>query len=115
MPKCQFCGHENPAGVELCKGCSAEIPQQPDAPTPDEPSAGPPDSLEAKVLEELRTGSKISAIKLYREQTGKGLKDAKEAVEAIAGSHGVAPAKAGCAGVLLLILAAGPALVAVCW
>jgi len=35
------------------------------------------------VQEQLRAGKKIEAIKLYREQTGVGLREAKEAVEAI--------------------------------
>ncbi len=35
------------------------------------------------ILEQLRAGKKIEAIKLYREQTGLGLKEAKDAVEAI--------------------------------
>jgi len=40
-------------------------------------------SIEASesVLNHLRKGSKIGAIKKYREETGMGLKDSKEAVE----------------------------------
>jgi ribosomal protein L7/L12 len=37
----------------------------------------------ATVLEKMRAGNKIDAIKLYREYTGAGLADAKEAVEKI--------------------------------
>ena len=36
-----------------------------------------------RVLDALRRGKTIEAIKIYREETGTGLKDAKEAVEAI--------------------------------
>lgn len=40
----------------------------------------------------LQAGEKIQAIKLYREQTGAGLRDAKDAVEAMA--RGEAPPRA---------------------
>ena len=44
--------------------------------------AAPPDVLEA-----LRRGDKIAAIKFYREATGAGLAEAKEQVEAIQASE----------------------------
>jgi ribosomal protein L7/L12 len=34
------------------------------------------------IIEQLRLGNKINAVKLYREQTGVGLKEAKDAVDA---------------------------------
>jgi ribosomal protein L7/L12 len=40
-------------------------------------------SLPASVLMALQTGNKIQAIKLLREKTGLGLKEAKDAVEAM--------------------------------
>lgn len=40
-------------------------------------------AVDAEVLELVRTGQKIHAIKRYREVTGAGLREAKEAVEAI--------------------------------
>lgn len=61
-----------------------------------------PEALVSQVLEELQSAGKIAAIKLYREQTGMGLKDAKEAVEALGAKHGIIAARSGCAGVLLL-------------
>jgi ribosomal protein L7/L12 len=39
--------------------------------------------LEAEIKAEIRRGNKISAIKLYREMTGTGLKEAKDAVDEI--------------------------------
>lgn len=36
-----------------------------------------------KIEEALAAGRKIDAVKLYREATGKGLKESKEAVEAL--------------------------------
>jgi len=47
------------------------------------PSVGLPDSVMAQVCDDIRQGRKINAIKLYREVTGVGLKDAKDAVEQI--------------------------------
>lgn len=54
----------------------------------------------------LRQGQKIAAIKVYREQTGSGLKEAKDFVEALAAKNGVKATGAGCAGVIALALAA---------
>lgn len=69
----------------------------------------------AQVLRELRAGSRIGAIKVYRERSGVGLNEAKDAVERIeagqpAGSlpasSGSPKAALGCA-VLMVVLAAG--------
>jgi hypothetical protein len=65
-----------------------------------------------QIQAELFAGRKIQAIKLYREATGVGLKEAKEAMEAYAQElHQQAPerfakgpARSGCAGMILLIL-----------
>jgi ribosomal protein L7/L12 len=57
------------------------------------------------ILELLAAGRKIAAIKLYREQTSCGLKEAKDAVEALAAQHGiVSPARSGCLGVVAVML-----------
>ncbi|MGI5245470.1 ribosomal protein L7/L12 [Dactylosporangium sp. CA-139066] len=45
--------------------------------------------LTAAVVRELRTAGKIQAIKLYRERTGLGLREAKEAVEEIGRTNGL--------------------------
>ena len=47
-------------------------------------------SLPSAVLEAMRRGQKIEAIKLLREQAGLGLKEAKDAVEAYQGEAGAA-------------------------
>lgn len=44
-------------------------------------------AFEAEIDQLLRAGQKIMAIKRYREQTGVGLKEAKDAVEARAAAH----------------------------
>jgi ribosomal protein L7/L12 len=51
------------------------------------PASQPPDddAVPASVAQALRNGNKIEAIKLLREATGVGLKEAKEAVEALEG------------------------------
>lgn len=54
--------------------------------------ARPSDSLHADLLELLRAGQKIEAIKRYRELTGLGLAEAKAAVEALERGAPLAPA-----------------------
>lgn len=50
---------------------------------------------QADVLTQLAHHRKIAAIKIYREHTGVGLKEAKEAVEKLAALHGIQSAS-GC-------------------
>ena len=46
----------------------------------------------------------IAAVKLYRERHGTGLKESKQAVEAIGSRHGISgPGGSGCLGVLVLL------------
>jgi large subunit ribosomal protein L7/L12 len=74
MTRCTFCDHENPPGTASCAECRAELPGALDAaPQPDV------DPLMALV----RSGKKIEAIKIYRQRMGVGLKEAKDAVEAL--------------------------------
>jgi ribosomal protein L7/L12 len=49
-----------------------------------DPSAVPPPSteLDPDVVQLINSGKKINAIKLYRERTGLGLKEAHDAIEA---------------------------------
>lgn len=61
----------------------------------------PMDQWQGDVLRLLAAGKKIQAIKLYREHTGSGLKDAKEAVEALGAQHGIAPS-GGCLAVVVI-------------
>jgi ribosomal protein L7/L12 len=122
--KCPSCGHENVAETDLCRNCGARLRQPEPEPAPsvaESPEgaaaegSGPEDELESEVLSLMRQGQKIQAVKLYREKTGVGdcsLKDAKEAVEAMAQAHGVPVRQAGCASVLLLAAILGGSLVA---
>ncbi len=167
MPKCRFCDHANSIGVDRCQNCGAWLEQtipaaagQPAA----EAAASGADGFEAQLASFLQRGQLIPAIKLYREQTGSGiaeaksaleamaaelqtgrkspitdslspnslegqivdlmrkrnkieavrlfrrmsgcgLKEAKDAVEALAVKHGINPKPAGCAGIVLLMIA----------
>jgi len=61
-------------------------------------------TLETDVVSLLEQGRKIDAIKLYRERTGTGLKEAKDAVDAIAVRRRINfPSRSGCLGVLLFV------------
>jgi kynurenine formamidase/ribosomal protein L7/L12 len=61
-------------------------------------------SFEGKILSLMKQGQKIAAIKLYREKTGVGLKEAKDFIEALAADqHIVAASKSGCLGAMLLL------------
>src|SRR4051794_28453892 len=77
MVHCMFCAHDNPPGLRRCRNCGAELPG----------TTGPAmridDDLEERVRSLMDEGQKIEAIKFYRERTGAGLKESKDAVEAI--------------------------------
>jgi hypothetical protein len=103
MPKCPECQCENPEGTPLCRECGATLPIQP-AEEPAEEAATEPSVEDAELLGLLNAGKKVSAVKLYRERHGVGLKEAKDAVEALAGEHGIAAQGSGCAGMVLLAI-----------
>lgn len=77
--------------------------------------------LPQPIVDEIRkaifAGKKIEAIKLYREAANTGLKEAKEFIETLStrlyeespDQFAKPPGGSGCAGVLLIALAAGPA------
>lgn len=59
-------------------------------------------SFEGEIVSLLQAGKKIDAIKLYRQKTGVGLKEAKDFIEALAADRRiVAASKTGCLGVVL--------------
>jgi kynurenine formamidase/ribosomal protein L7/L12 len=62
--------------------------------------------FETQIVALVEGGKKIEAIKLYRERTGVGLKEAKDFIDALAADRRVAAtSKSGCLGVMLLLLA----------
>ena len=73
MTRCTFCDHENPPGPRAAE-CHAELPGALDA------------AQQADVdplMDLVRSGKKIEAIKIYRQRMGVGLKEAKDAIEAL--------------------------------
>jgi ribosomal protein L7/L12 len=81
---------------ELCDAWSPNDPappapdpaEAPGDPTPAVPRAAlPPGELPAAAVDALGRGNRIEAIKIYREATGEGLRESKEAVEAYEAAH----------------------------
>jgi hypothetical protein len=106
MPTCPACGGNVPADGELCKFCGTRPPVVAGETTGEKPEGGP-SAPETQVLALLRQGRKIEAIKVFRAATNCGLKEAKDAVEALAAQHGIVARRAGCAStILFLVLAA---------
>jgi ribosomal protein L7/L12 len=68
-----------------------------------------PDDFDGQLLQLLSSNQKIAAIKLYRERTGSGLKEAKDAVEALGARHGIvaqSPQRGSCLGNLAFLFLA---------
>ena len=85
MIQCPFCDHINPASATRCTKCGSELPGSLEAGHK---------SLADTLTTLIRTGQKIEAIKQYRERTGSGLKEAKDAVEALERGEALPTAKA---------------------
>ncbi len=81
MTRCPFCDHKNPPGATRCAECKAGLVSSAEGDA--DSAAAEPQTLDGRVLALLRNGRKIEAIKLYRDITGAGLKEAKDAVEAL--------------------------------
>lgn len=79
MAKCPECGLENVEGTPLCRACGATLTVM-----SDERAAGDAAASDSEVLELVRQGKRIAAIKVYRELHGVGLAEAKAAVETLA-------------------------------
>jgi ribosomal protein L7/L12 len=154
MPQCSFCQKEVPVAAERCPHCGAWLSQSVAVPKPNPASLADSirsllkagrkieaikifreqtgfglaeakaaverlerggilddnktitNDLDQHILELLAMGKKIAAIKLYREQTGVGLKEAKDAVEAMAAIHGIRSTPSGGRQALALVLLA---------
>jgi ribosomal protein L7/L12 len=81
MIRCPFCDHKNPPGATRCAECKADLSVSSE--NEDEVGGTEAPSLNNRVIALVRDGRKIEAIKLYRDLTGAGLKEAKDAVEAL--------------------------------
>lgn len=110
--KCLYCGASIPVNAPTCTACGALIPTSGPAPA----SGAPPDdqtrgALNAEALRVLQADGKIQAIKLIRERTGLGLKQAKDYVDVLEtgrdpGPMPVLESKAGCGTAAALALVA---------
>ncbi len=76
MIRCQFCHQDYPTGTACCARCGAPLSRP-------EGSITSTPELEKQIRSLLEEGSKIEAIKRFREQTGAGIREAKDAVEAL--------------------------------
>jgi hypothetical protein len=105
MPKCRICNYEVHPGIGQCPHCGASI---------DKPTA----NLEHQVRALLDDGQKIAAVKLYKDQTGVCLGEAKLAVESMLAGAGP-PSTSDIGGdleaELLRLLGRGDKLEAVIW
>jgi ribosomal protein L7/L12 len=90
MIRCPFCDHKNPPGATRCAECKADLFVSSES--DDDVGGTEAPSLNNRVIALAREGKKIEAIKLYRDLTGAGLKEAKDAVEAL--ERGDSPASA---------------------
>jgi len=96
MSYCDFCKKEVNSVENRCPECGCTIYE--------ESTSSDIDSWQSEVLDLLKRGEKIAAIKIHRENTGSGLAEAKTAVEKMAADYEVpASAKTGCAGMLLFL------------
>jgi ribosomal protein L7/L12 len=88
MPQCPFCQHETPPAVDRCTHCGAALTsiaesREEEVNESQRPEISVSQSLEAEIRNLLGSRGKIEAIKYYRERTGAGLAEARQAVEAI--------------------------------
>jgi ribosomal protein L7/L12 len=99
---------ETGADLKQAKDAVEAIERGETAPTVEPPN----EEFEREILQLMEGGQKIEAIKLYRQQTGRDLKAAKDAVEALAAKHHLrVPQGRGCLGVVLLAAAVVVAIV----
>lgn len=106
MLRCSHCDHFNSEDSTQCERCGAPLDTPGSDAGGDAAATGPADPFVEQVLKIATENGKIAAIKHYREATGSGLKDAKEAVESMMRQHKIianAGPAGGCFGVVLAI------------
>jgi hypothetical protein len=96
--KCPVCANDVSDQAAVCPKCGHPL-------QPRTPSLAP-GSLDELIRQKLLADGKIAAIKLYRERTAVGLKEAKDAVELIEATlpPGSARKGGGCLGLVLGLL-----------
>lgn len=97
MNSCPKCNGEILTGVRICPQCGHDLAVLVDR------------SVQEQIRSLLLQGQKIEAIKIYREATGLGLKESKDAVEIVESelrsSAQLPPkTKSGCLAMLTLLL-----------
>lgn len=97
--------YKDQTGVRLAEAKAAVEALEAGVGPPSSP-AGIGDVLEAELLRMLGRGDKLEAVKLYKDQKGASLLEAKQAVESLAARHGMGTQRAGCLGVALAVVVA---------
>lgn len=70
---------------------------------PDTEETGENSELVEHIIQSLKQGQKLQAIKAYRESTGAGLKESKAVIDELIDKYQI-PSKSGCASMILLCL-----------
>jgi len=96
MRKCGNCNYDVHPSIGQCPHCGA-------------PMGKPNADVEQQVRSLLDQGQKIAAVKLYKDQTGVGLAEAKQAVETLAARHGLETHRGGRLGVVAVVVLAAVA------
>lgn len=85
MPNCIFCNQSVSEKVTKCPGCGAALFEDDVAPAADSASS----TTEEAVVSMLQQGRRTDAVRIYREQTGAGLREAIGAVDLLDESEDV--------------------------
>ncbi len=99
--------YKGQTGASLREAKQAVEAMQVGADPPSPPHTG--SDLESELLRLLGDGQKIQAVKLYKDQKGTSLLEAKQAVESLAARHGLVTQQAGCLGALVVVVMAAVA------
>ena len=68
------------------------------------PAEANPTNFDQEILHVLRAQGKIAAIRCDRAKSGRGLKESKDYVEALAADHDVETSNSGCLGMVLAMI-----------